>query len=92
MPKVIIPTVFQGPTRGESDFDVGGESITACMDLIEAQHPGVKDFVIDPDTGAAHKFVKLTLNGELIDRDAETLARPLASTDEIEIIAAIAGG
>lgn len=92
MPKVIIPTVFHGPTRGESNFDVAGDSIAACMDLIEARCPGVKDFVIDPQTGAVHKFVKVTLNGELIGRDAETLASPLSPTDEVEVIAAIAGG
>ena len=36
MPKVLIPTVFQGPTRGESDFDVEGDSIVACIDAIGA--------------------------------------------------------
>ena len=92
MPKVLIPTVFQGPTRGESDFDVEGDSIVACIDAIEAQYPGIKDFVIDPASGGVHKFVKVTLNGELIDRDPETLAKPLSATDEIEVIAAIAGG
>ena len=92
MPKIIIPTVFQGPTRGESDFDVEGDSIVACIDAIEAMHPGIKDFVIDPASGAVHKFVKVTLNGELIDRGAATLAKSLTATDEIEVIAAIAGG
>ena len=48
--------------------------------------------MIDPATGAIHKFVKVTLDGELLDRDPATLARPIAADAEIEIIAAIAGG
>ena len=39
-----------------------------------------------------HKFVKVTLNGELLERDAGTLAQSVSATDEIEVIAAIAGG
>lgn len=92
MAKVIIPTVFQGPTRGVSEVKVDGASIAECFDGVEQQYPGVKDLVIDPRTGAIHKFVKVTLNGELLDRDAATLAAPVGADDEIEVIAAIAGG
>jgi sulfur carrier protein ThiS len=48
--------------------------------------------VVDPGTGSIHKFVKVTLNGVLLERGPETLAQPVSSTDEIEVIAAIAGG
>lgn len=92
MPKVLIPTVFQGPTRGESAVDVDGATIADCFDGVEAKFPGVRELVIDPATGSIHKFVKVTLNGELLERDPETLARPVSSSDEIEVIAAIAGG
>ena len=92
MPKVIIPTVFQGPTRGEAEAIVDGETLVACFDLVEQEFPGLRELVIDPATGSIHKFVKVTLNGELLDRDPETLARPVSATDEIEVIAAIAGG
>jgi hypothetical protein len=92
MARVIIPTVFQGPTRGESVAEVDGESIADCFDRVEALFPGLRELVVDPGTGSIHKFVKVTLNGVLLERGPETLAQPVSSTDEIEVIAAIAGG
>lgn len=92
MATVIIPIVFQGPTRGESSAEVAGRTIVDCFDLVEKKFPGLKGLVIDAATGSIHKFVKVTLNGELLGRDPSTLAQPVSPTDEIEVIAAIAGG
>jgi sulfur carrier protein ThiS len=92
MANVIIPIVFHGPTRGESSAVVSGDTIAACFDLIEEKFPGLRELVIDPATGSVHKFVKVTLNGELLARDPATLAQAVTETDEIEVIAAIAGG
>ena len=92
MARVIIPVVFQGPTRGESEATVDGATIVDCFDLVEAKFPGLRELVIDARTGAIHKFVKVTLNGELLERDPATLARAVGPEDEIEVIAAIAGG
>ena len=92
MPKVIIPVVCQGPTRGESEAIVDGETIATCFDQVEEKFPGLRELVIDPKTGEIHKFVKVTLNGELLERDVDTLAQSVSATDEIEVIAAIAGG
>jgi sulfur carrier protein ThiS len=92
MATVIIPIVFHGPTRGESSAEVAGETISGCFDLIEEKFPGLRELVIDPATGSIHKFVKVTLNGELLARDPATLAQAVSESDEIEVIAAIAGG
>lgn len=92
MAKVIIPILFQGPTRGEGEAIVEGTTIVDCFDRVEARHPGLKEMVIDPETGEIHKFVKVMLNGELLERDVETLRQPIGPDDELEIIAAIAGG
>jgi len=92
MAKVIIPILFQGPTRGEAEAVVEGATIADCFDLVEAKYPGLKEMVIDPSTGEIHKFVKVTLNGELLARDTQTLAQSVGADDELEIIAAIAGG
>lgn len=92
MATVLIPTIFQGPTRGASRAEVSGETIGACLDLVEEQYPGVRDLIVDPVTGAIHKFVKVTLNGELLPHAGATLAKPVTARDEIEVIAAIAGG
>jgi len=92
MANVIIPVVFQGPSRGVSSAHVPGATIASCFDLIEEQFPGLRELVVDRASGSIHKFVKVTLNGELLDRDPATLAQPVSDADEIEIIAAIAGG
>ncbi len=92
MATILIPTVFQGPTRGESRAEVDAGTILACFDAVEARYPGLKELVIDPRTGSIHKFVKVTLNGDLLDRDPDVLDREVGATDEIEVIAAIAGG
>ena len=92
MAKLLIPVVFQGPTRGESEAIVEGDTIAACFDMVEEKFPRLRELVIAPATGEIHKFVKVTLNGELLERDAGTLAQSVSATDEIEVIAAIAGG
>ena len=92
MAKGGIPTIFQGPTQGESEFEVAFDTIGACLDALEAKFSGLKELVVDPKDGSIHKFVKVTLNGELLNRGPETLATTVGPSDEIEIIAAIAGG
>jgi len=92
MATVIIPVVFHGPTRGESSAEISGDTIAACFDLVEEKFPGLRELIVDPATGSVHKFVKVTLNGVLLARDPATLSQSVSATDEIEVIAAIAGG
>lgn len=89
MPKVIIPPPYQGPTRGEGRVEVEGSTLGACLDALERRFPGFRAQVMD-EQGAVHRFVKLFVNGELVPR--ADLSRRLAEGDEIEILAAIAGG
>ena len=92
MPTILIPVIFRGPTRGDARVDVPAETIGACFDAVEARYPGLRELVIDPEKGGIHRFVKLTLNGELLDRDPAVLETPVSGDDQIEVIAAIAGG
>ena len=89
---VLIPTVFQGPTQGESKVEVAESTIRGCFDAVESRFPGLRELVIDPASGAIHRFVKVTLNGELLDREPAVLEQVVGDSDEIEVIAAIAGG
>lgn len=92
MAVVLIPIVFRGPTQGESKLEISAGTIGACFDAVEEKFPGLRQLVIDPESGGIHRFVKLTLNGVLLDRDPAVLATPVSAADEIEVIAAIAGG
>lgn len=92
MATVLIPVIFRGPTQGESSIETPAETIGACFDAIEQKYPGLREMVIDAQTGGIHRFVKVTLNGVILDCDPETLETPVSDADEIEVIAAVAGG
>lgn len=89
MPRVVIPPPFRGPTQGKGEIEVEGKTIRACLDAVEVEHKGFLDQVVAPD-GTVQRFAKLFVNEEQVtDGDLEM---ELDSDDEIEILAAIAGG
>ena len=67
--------------------EVAGATIRACLEAVEARHPGFLPLVVGPD-GAVHNFLKVFLNGD----QAESLDVPAAEGDEIEVMAAVGGG
>jgi len=68
---------------------VDGASVEACIRAVGDVYPGFIEQVLDAN-GAVHRFVKLFVNGDEIDRTA--LETPVAEGDEVEILAAVAGG
>lgn len=89
MPTFVIPAPYQGPTRALGRVEVAPGSVRACLDEMERRFPGFRPQVVS-EAGALHRFVKLFVNGEQLDRG--DLERKLEEGDEIEIVAAIAGG
>lgn len=89
MPVVKIPPPYRGPTQGAGAIEVAGATVREALEAVDAMHPGFGDLIFD-GTGAVHKFVTLFVNGEEIGRDAVDTA--IAAGDDVEVIAAIAGG
>ena len=89
MPVVLVPTAYRGPTGGEAEIPVEGTTVLACLEAVEAKFPGFLGQVLD-EGGAVHRFVKLFVNREQIDSSA--LSTELAPEDQLEVLAAIAGG
>ena len=89
MPKVKVPPPYQGPTGGLALIEVEGATVAECVDAVGALYPGFREQVVDTD-GRVHRFVKLFVNGDEIDR-AATDTR-VESEDEIEVLASVAGG
>ena len=90
MPKLIVPPPYRGPTRGLAVLEVTGGTVRACVDSAEEAHPGLAELVYD-EASCLHGFVRLFLNGDrLMGEDVLTL--PVGADDELEIVAAIAGG
>jgi sulfur-carrier protein len=89
MPTVIIPPPFQGPTRGVGRVEVQGETLRECLDALEGSYPGFRAQIMGAE-GRVHRFVKLFVNRDLVP--GGDLGAKLGARDELEIVAAIAGG
>jgi len=89
VPTVFVPPPYRGPTHGEGTIRVQGASVLECLEAVEARYPGFREHVLSTD-GTPHKFVRLFVNGEPIEPGA--LDTPVADGDEVEVLAAIAGG
>jgi molybdopterin synthase sulfur carrier subunit len=89
MPIVHIPPPYRGPTQGRAEIQVEGATVLECLEAVEARHPGFRELVIDPK-GELHRFVRLFVNGEQLDRDA--LGAAVKESDQLEVLAAIGGG
>lgn len=89
MPKVVIPPPYRGPTQGEAHVAARGPTVGACLRSVEEAYPGFLAQVEAAD-GSVHRFVRLFRNGDPIEGDV--WATPVSDDDEIEIVAAIAGG
>ena len=89
MPQVVVPPPYQGPTQGRTVVAVSGATVGACLEAVGARYAGFRELIFD-GAGDVHKFVTLFVNGDEIARGA--LETPVAESDQVEILAAIAGG
>ena len=89
MPLVKIPAAYRGPTRGAECVEVEGATVRSCIQAVADAYPGFGEQVFDAK-GGVHRFVTLFKNGVEIDRDV--IDSPIQASDEVEILAAIAGG
>jgi sulfur-carrier protein len=89
VPVVNIPPPYRGPTLGQERIEVAGATVGECVEAVCERFAGFREQMFDA-AGRVHKFVKLFVNGDEIPRTA--LDTPVAGSDEVEILAAIAGG
>ncbi len=90
MPRVIVPPPYRGPTEGLDRIEVEGATVEECLEAVGQRFPGFGEQVVDAD-GRLHRFVNVFLNGDELDR-GEALGQSVSKGDDIEILAAIAGG
>ncbi|GAF90703.1 unnamed protein product [marine sediment metagenome] len=89
MPQVKVPPPYRGPTQGEAVIEVEGTTVRECIQAVEARHPGFGEQIFDPESNF-HRFVTLFVNGDEVARDDADAS--VGAGDEVEILAAIAGG
>ena len=88
--QVRIPSPLRRVTGGKSMAEVNATTLSACLDDLEKQFPGIKERLCD-SKGQIQHFVNIYVNGEDV-RFLQDLNTPLKSGDEVSIVPAIAGG
>jgi molybdopterin converting factor small subunit len=91
--EVKIPTILRTYTGGEKAVTGNGGSLSALIDDLEANHPGIKDRLIDLKDGKAdlRRFVNVYINDEDV-RFIGGLDATLADGDQVVVLPAVAGG
>jgi MoaD family protein len=87
--EVRIPTILRTYTAGEKAVNADGATLSALIDSLEANHPGIKDRLIE---GAdLRRFVNIYINDEDV-RFIGSLEAELSDGDQVVILPAVAGG
>ena len=87
--EVKIPTNLRTYTGGEKAVSADGTSLSALIDDLEANHPGIKDRLID--NGDLRRFVNVYVNDEDV-RFIGGLEAQLKDGDQVVVLPAVAGG
>ncbi len=87
--EVRIPTILRTYTDGEKAVTAQGETLSALIDDLEANHAGIKDRLIDD--GDLRRFVNVYINDEDV-RFIGGLEAKLADGDQVVVRPAVAGG
>lgn len=91
--EVRIPTILRTYTGGEKAVDADGATLSALIDSLDANHPGIKDRLVE-DKGNGielRRFVNVYINDEDV-RFIGSLEAALSDGDQVVILPAVAGG
>jgi sulfur-carrier protein len=87
--EVRIPTILRTYTDGEKAVSAKGATLTALIDDLDANHPGIKGRLIE---GAdLRRFVNVYINDEDV-RFIGGLDATLSDGDQVVVLPAVAGG
>ncbi|QCW49921.1 MoaD/ThiS family protein [Nocardioides dongxiaopingii] len=91
--EVRIPTILRTYTGGEKAVDGTGATLTALIDDLEANHPGIKDRLVETknDKVELRRFVNIYVNDEDV-RFIGSLEATLNDGDQVVVLPAVAGG
>jgi MoaD family protein len=86
---VRIPTILRTYTGGEKAVTGEGTTLADLIDDLEANHPGIKERLIDGSE--LRRFVNVYVNDEDV-RFTGGLETKLDDGDEVVVLPAVAGG
>ncbi len=90
MPTIRIPTPLRRLTDGKEEVAAAGATIAEVLADLETKHPGFREKLFDAE-GRIKRHVNIFANDEDI-RFLSNLDTPVADSDEVSIVPAIAGG
>ena len=91
--EVRIPTILRTYTDGEKAVSGQGANLAALINDLEANHPGIKERLVEDKDGAddLRRFVNVYVNDEDV-RFIGGLEAPLSDGDQVVVLPAVAGG
>jgi molybdopterin synthase sulfur carrier subunit len=87
---VFIPSVLRPSVGGVKSLEVEGDSIRSVVDGLVERHPTLGGQLLT-DQGDLNRFVNVYVNGQDV-RYLAGLDTPVAATDEVRLLPAMAGG
>jgi sulfur-carrier protein len=87
---VFIPTVLRPNVGGAKSLDVEGDTIRSVVEGLVERHPALKAQLLTDD-GELNRFVNVYVNGQDV-RYLDGLDTPVAGSDEVRLLPAMAGG
>ena len=91
--EVRIPTILRTYTGGEKAVSGEGSTLSEVIENLEANHPGIKDRLIEAKDGEndLRRFVNVYVNDEDV-RFTGGLDTSVADGDQVVVLPAVAGG
>jgi molybdopterin converting factor small subunit len=91
--EVRIPTILRTYTDGAKSVEGSGGTLSALIDDLEGNHPGIKERLVEDKSGSEdlRRFVNVYINDEDV-RFIGGLEAELADGDQVVVLPAVAGG
>jgi sulfur-carrier protein len=90
MATIRIPPVLRPSVGGEREVSADGSSVGEVLQALAQAHPQTQSQLFGPD-GGLNRYVNVYLNDEDV-RVLDGLATPVAGSDTLVILPAMAGG
>ena len=90
---VRIPTILRTYTDGAKAVTADGSTLSALIDDLDGNHPGIKDRLVEAKDGGPdlRRFVNVYVNDEDV-RFIGGLDAELSDGDQVVVLPAVAGG
>ena len=90
--EVRIPTILRSYTGDQKAVSAEGATLAALIDDLDANHPGIKDRLVEGDDGRTlRRFVNVYVNDEDV-RFIGGMDAAIGDGDQVVVLPAVAGG